>query len=315
MTNLVMQMQTRESYAWDLAEHLLPRPDEEDSSSPHATDRDRAWATATLAYAQRVLRSARVGFSIIDHTARFVLRVGEGGSGFFRANLESGVVIVLSGLNDSLTRRDRELLTRVAHYIETSYRLLNDEELAVGTVDLRGDDRVTDGAITLRALWAALISGHLTLIEQGQGRYVIVESSPHARALRALTRAEIEVVEHAARGFSTKMIAFELGFSSPKVSRCLFHAASKAGIRLRTDIVRLLVMSRREGTNTDAERPLAPARLTVAERDVLALVRRGLSNEEIARLRARSIHTVANQVASLLKKTSSSSRRALAATL
>ena len=51
--------------------------------------------------------------------------------------------------------------------------------------------------------------------------------------------------------------------------------------------------------------------LTVAERDILALLQRGLSNAQSARLRSRSIRTIANRVASLLRKTGSTSRRAL----
>ena len=51
--------------------------------------------------------------------------------------------------------------------------------------------------------------------------------------------------------------------------------------------------------------------LTEAEREILALLQQGLSNDEIARHRSRSLRTIANQVASLLRKTNSSSRRAL----
>ena len=48
--------------------------------------------------------------------------------------------------------------------------------------------------------------------------------------------------------------------------------------------------------------------LTDAERDVLARVARGASNAEIAKERKTSVRTVANQVASLLRKTSAKSR-------
>jgi DNA-binding CsgD family transcriptional regulator len=53
--------------------------------------------------------------------------------------------------------------------------------------------------------------------------------------------------------------------------------------------------------------------LTAAEREILELLERGLSNDEIARLRNRSIRTVANQVAALLRKTKTRSRRELVA--
>ena len=51
-----------------------------------------------------------------------------------------------------------------------------------------------------------------------------------------------------------------------------------------------------------------PPELTVAERDVLARVVKGESNAAIARARKTSVRTIANQVASLLRKTGASSR-------
>lgn len=51
-----------------------------------------------------------------------------------------------------------------------------------------------------------------------------------------------------------------------------------------------------------------PADLTAAERDVLVRVVRGESNAAIATARKTSVRTIANQVASLLRKTKASSR-------
>jgi DNA-binding NarL/FixJ family response regulator len=56
-----------------------------------------------------------------------------------------------------------------------------------------------------------------------------------------------------------------------------------------------------------------PPELTEAERVVLDLLRRGLTNRAIAELRGTSTHTVAKQVRALLRKTGSPSRRALLA--
>ncbi|HEY6077994.1 MAG TPA: LuxR C-terminal-related transcriptional regulator, partial [Polyangiaceae bacterium] len=55
------------------------------------------------------------------------------------------------------------------------------------------------------------------------------------------------------------------------------------------------------------------AQLTEAEAGVLALVREGLTNAQIARRRRSSPHTVANQVATLLRKLGLPSRRAATA--
>lgn len=51
-----------------------------------------------------------------------------------------------------------------------------------------------------------------------------------------------------------------------------------------------------------------PAVLTSAERDVLARVVGGESNRAIATARRTSVRTIANQVASLLRKTGATSR-------
>ena len=48
--------------------------------------------------------------------------------------------------------------------------------------------------------------------------------------------------------------------------------------------------------------------LTAAERSVLGLIARGDSNAAIARARRTSVHTVANQVAGLLRKLGADSR-------
>jgi DNA-binding NarL/FixJ family response regulator len=51
-----------------------------------------------------------------------------------------------------------------------------------------------------------------------------------------------------------------------------------------------------------------PAELTSAERDVLVRLVRGESNQTIASARKTSVRTIANQVASLLRKTRAASR-------
>jgi DNA-binding NarL/FixJ family response regulator len=58
-------------------------------------------------------------------------------------------------------------------------------------------------------------------------------------------------------------------------------------------------------------RPLSSA-VTPAERDVAGWLRRGLSNREIAQKRGTSLRTVANQIASLMRKLGADSRVQLA---
>ena len=58
-----------------------------------------------------------------------------------------------------------------------------------------------------------------------------------------------------------------------------------------------------------------PAKLTTAEREVVALILAGKSNAQIASARGVALRTVANQVASILRKMRVGSRSALLAKL
>lgn len=159
-------------------------------------------------------------------------------------------------------------------------------------------------------LWAALTAGHLHLVERGASpsrRYLVVESDASSRPARALSPTELEVVALSARGYSTKLVAYTLGVSSSAISRRLATAAAKVGATSRSDLVRLAAILTRDPHRATA----ANVPLTDAERSVLALLVQGLSNDEIAVRRSRSVRTVANQIASLLRKTQSGSRREL----
>ena len=61
--------------------------------------------------------------------------------------------------------------------------------------------------------------------------------------------------------------------------------------------------------------PPLPANLTTAEREVVALIINGKSNAEIAKARGVALRTVANQVASILRKLDVGSRSSLLALL
>ncbi len=51
-----------------------------------------------------------------------------------------------------------------------------------------------------------------------------------------------------------------------------------------------------------------PTPLTAAERDVARLVKKGLSNAQIASARGTSVNTVANQIAAIMRKLGVGSR-------
>lgn len=160
-------------------------------------------------------------------------------------------------------------------------------------------------------LWTALVSGQASLVERVDGArrsYLVVENALARQPMRALTRGELDVVSQAARGLSAKLVAYSLGISQPTVSSRLASAASKLGAATRMELVRFAAMFAR-----DPRARLPDAALTATERELVELLGRGFSNREIARIRNRSVRTIANQVATLLRKTASPTRRALVA--
>lgn len=236
----------------------------------------------------------------------------------------------------SVSHHERRLLSQVAVHLETAYRLRRRPETIRAV--LRPDGRVehreggeldtarlkahllqVESARTKRRrvgeqgldLWRALVGGEVSVVERTDGaqrHYLVVENPPHRQPMRVLTDGELDAVALAARGMSAKLIAYSLGISAVTVSARLAAAASKVGVATRIELIRLAAMLTRE-----PRAAFDDLSLTDAERNVLELVRSGLSNDEIAQMRSRSVRTIANQVATLLKKTNATSRRALVA--
>lgn len=158
-------------------------------------------------------------------------------------------------------------------------------------------------------LWHALVDGRLSLVERTEGtrrHYLVVENPPTQQPMRALGRPELDAVSYAARGLSAKLVSYALGVSEPRISSRLASAASKIGLATRLELVRLAAMLTR-----DPRARFSTTALTTTEQDVLELLAQGLSNAEIAAMRNRSVRTIANQVAQLLRKTRATSRRDL----
>lgn len=142
---------------------------------------------------------------------------------------------------------------------------------------------------------------------EGGGQVLASRPAPEV-ILRALTPAERDVILALARGLTSKEIASELGLTGPVVSRRLAGVRTKLAVRSTCALVRLAASL---APSTEV-RPLT-TELTACERAVLDLVRSGYSNREIASIRGRAQNTIANQIAGLLRKTGSASRRALIA--
>jgi DNA-binding NarL/FixJ family response regulator len=173
------------------------------------------------------------------------------------------------------------------------------------------------------SMWTALVSGRWSLvdrIEMDGRRFVLaIANGRDRRDSRALTPRERQVAELAAMGAANGEIAYTLAISAGCVSTHLHAATRKLKCHSRHDLIRMMRAGNDEFAldvdggllrvlaESDPTRP-APGTLTLAEREVLEAIRQGRSNAHIAATRGRSERTVANQVASILRKTGRGSR-------
>lgn len=242
------------------------------------------------------------------------------------AHPRPGLVTVLTAAFEhrvDLSRSERGALTRIALHLESGHRLRENKAAVIAEIDRAGNVREPELAAHVtrinearsRAmrtlpegseLWSALSAGRVSVVPRGK-RYLVLDNPPSAHRLRALTLREVAVLSLAARGSSSKEICYALGISAALVSLSLQGAAAKVGVLSRTELIRLATVLTRSPMEL-----LDDTNLTAAERDVLALVERGLDNRTIAAVRMRSVRTIANQVAALLRKTGTRSRRQLA---
>ncbi|MGV3624720.1 MAG: helix-turn-helix transcriptional regulator [Archangium sp.] len=203
-----------------------------------------------------------------------------------------------------LTPHEQQLFTRLRLSLEAGADALRNTRVE-GTWSL--DANPLDGHLDADALWRGLISGRYRLQLTGSGptRHLrVLENPPHLRAARRLSEHETQVIELCARGLTGKQQSWELQRSTSAVSRLLASASARLGFVYVNDAIRFFGgLLHRPVVTLDV--------LTPSERDVLSLVQQGLSNHEIALQRSRSVRTVANQVAAVLKKTGAPSRRAL----
>lgn len=162
----------------------------------------------------------------------------------------------------------------------------------------------TDGGATTcpearASVWTALALGKLGVVCEPR-TYSFFETRG-----KPLTSMERAAVEGAARACSGKEIAYTLGVAQSTVSGALASAAAKLGIESPAELARL-VRALFIAPLDDCEDALS-----AVEREIAVGLLAGKSNFEIACARGRSIHTVAKQVASILRKTGSPSRHVL----
>jgi DNA-binding CsgD family transcriptional regulator len=229
-----------------------------------------------------------------------------------------------------LERRFRTVLERAALHLESSLRMRlqpgvvcavigADGGLLEGSLDEGEHASFAQAARGVEAarssrdlgLWTALVAGRVSVVPRMRGArrvYEIVENERPTRRVRALTKREVDVLELASTGLSTKLCSYALGLSPTTISTTLASAARKIGGLNHLELLRVAALLAHD-PRAEADETI----LTAAEREVLALIRQGLSNAEIAVQRGRSIRTIANQVARVLEKTGRPSRRALIA--
>lgn len=182
------------------------------------------------------------------------------------------------------------------------------------------------------AIWPALIAGQWSLVDHVEldGRRVVlaVRNCAGVANPRALTGREQQVVSLAAQGATNGEIAHEFALSEGGVAAHLHGALRKLKCRSRTDLIRVaraehqewMLTAHREAVAVIAEQRQDSLdtqfpKLSRSERAVLLLIRAGHTNQRIAASRGTSERTVANQVASLLRKTGRHSRYELVASV
>ncbi len=221
------------------------------------------------------------------------------------------VINVSSAFKERLlvSAADRQFLSQIALHLGTGLALRQDAATKVAVINPDGRLIHAVGAVRERAVvepivrhvraierarsrrrrgspealeaWRALVDGRWGLAEHvdsdGSRHYVALETAAGFSPLRALSSVEAKVLELSARGVSGKLVSYALGISAGRVSQSLQSCALKIGCATRTEVVRVAA----------------------------ALL------DQRSELGASSQHTVANQVASLLRKFEVPSRRAL----
>src|SRR5450631_36317 len=91
--------------------------------------------------------------------------------------------------------------------------------------------------------WKGRTSARWTLVDQFEldgKRYIVTQDNGRSpRGVLALTKTERSVVRAAARGQTTKEIAYSLGISSSTVRVLLMRAVRRCAVRDRKELLRL----------------------------------------------------------------------------
>ena len=197
----------------------------------------------------------------------------------------------------------------------------------------RGAPRVAGNSDESMAAWEGLVSGRWSLIDRfdsDRRRFVVaVRNDLRFPDPRGLSLRERQVAEFAGLGRSAKEIAYLLGVSAASVENSLRRAQAKLGLGsrlelteffspqgIRANLVRVALAGDTlliGATSRLDEAKLAG--LTSAQREVVAQLIAGSTNNDIAQRRATSPNTVANQVQAIFRTFGARSRGELVARL
>lgn len=214
-----------------------------------------------------------------------------------------------------LTPPTTEALTRLGLHVECAARLHLRAAAPVVSVGLDGAGspdkgvRLAAQALTrVRAVarrddagallrWPLLIDGRLALVPGPDG-YDLVPNEPRWwQSISALTPREQAILILTARGLSNKLVGHLLGSTAASVSKGLGSTSAKLGLTDSRTLVRLAREFRADGRSLASVGDLTPAEWSVAD-----LYSRGMTHAEIARLRGSEEQTVANQLATIVRK-------------
>jgi DNA-binding CsgD family transcriptional regulator len=182
-----------------------------------------------------------------------------------------------------------------------------------------------DDPMEAMKLWQGLVDGRWSVLDvvdtDGRAYTVLRENALDVRSRIALSERERQVAFLVGRGHHVKLVAYELGVSPSTVRSQLRSALRKLNVEDRQRLCRLVARIDEPDSATPlddlgilalADAPLEiPGSLTGAEREVATLVYEGLTNKEIGARRGTAGRTVANQLASIYRKTEVSCREDL----
>lgn len=194
----------------------------------------------------------------------------------------------------------------------------------------------TTGELQLATLWEMLVSGEVQIVQafcSPSRCFAILRKRPSSGAARSVVSSrDLRIFTRVLLGEPQKVIGFELKLSPSSITSAASACARAMGVESRARRVPMLLLlaaAAAEDGNIAATARVGPfvyrgveyqvvstvrpdpgiwPELTPSERDIIMLLAERRTNAEIAAERSTSIRTVANQLATIMRKLGSNSR-------